>query len=338
MTGLVKYEAARHALSEARTVDEVKDVADKAEALRLYARQAKDPELEMWAAEIRVRATRKLGEISADLERIENQYARPSGGTGKREALKAAGVGKSAANRAEQIASIPEEEFESYMAGKKAKSKPPKLADLNQRIRQKKARDSAPDYETCSVDDLKNAGKFGVIYADPPWEFKVFSGEGKARSAENHYPTKGLDAIKAMPVSDLAADACALFLWCVMPELPGALEVIKAWGFEYKTVAFTWVKQNRSGEGIFTGMGYWTRANAEICLLATRGSPVRQAMDVHQIVMAPVGQHSRKPEAVRERIMRLLAGPYLELYGRRPAENWSVWGNEVSREEFRGAA
>ena len=127
----------------------------------------------------------------------------------------------------------------------------------------------------------------------------------------------------------LAADDCALMLWAVMPELPGAIEVIEAWGFTYKTVGFVWVKQNRSGEGLFTGMGYWTRANAEVCILATRGSPVRLAADVHQVIVSPVAEHSRKPDEARSRIERLLPGPYLELYGRRPSPNWTVWGNEV---------
>lgn len=115
--------------------------------------------------------------------------------------------------------------------------------------------------------------KFAVIYADPPWEFKVYRGKGKQRSAKRYYDTSSIEAIKALPVAPLAADDCALFMWAVMPELPGALEVIKVWGFEYKTAGFTWVKQNKSGEGLFTGMGYWTRSNVEICLFATRGSP-----------------------------------------------------------------
>jgi N6-adenosine-specific RNA methylase IME4 len=194
------------------------------------------------------------------------------------------------------------------------------------------------DYEAraergCEVADLvamAEAGRrFNVIYADPPWEFKVYSGKGKDRSAERHYDTQSLEALKALPVGALAADNCALFLWCVWPEFPGALEVIRAWGFEYKTAGFVWVKQNRGGEGLFTGMGYWTRANTEPCLLATRGSPERMAMDVHQVIMAPVAEHSRKPDETRTRIERLINGPYLELFARAPVPGWTVWGNEV---------
>ena len=181
-----------------------------------------------------------------------------------------------------------------------------------------------------SLAALADSGKrFSVIYADPPWTFEVYSGKGKERSAERHYDTMSIDAIAALPVEALAADDCALLLWSVWPELPGALRIIERWGFTYKTAGFIYVKQNRSGEGIFTGMGYWTRANTEPCLLATRGSPTRLAMDVHQVIFAPVGEHSAKPEEARKRIERLLPGPYLELFARSKSEGWTTWGNEI---------
>jgi N6-adenosine-specific RNA methylase IME4 len=169
-----------------------------------------------------------------------------------------------------------------------------------------------------------------VILADPPWSFEVYSGKGKQRSAERHYNTMTLEEITALPVASLAADDCVLFLWGVHPELPGALEVMAAWGFTYKTLGFVWVKQNPSGEGLHTGMGYWTRANTEPCWLATRGNPQRLALDVHQVIMAPVGAHSAKPAEAYVRIERLLAGPYLELFARQERPGWTVWGNEVS--------
>jgi N6-adenosine-specific RNA methylase IME4 len=107
-------------------------------------------------------------------------------------------------------------------------------------------------------------------------------------------------------------------------------------GGEYKTLAFVWLKTAATadtikldGDGLHWGMGYWTRANTEFCLLATRGAPLRLAQDVHQVVIAPVGAHSTKPEQVRNRIERLLAGPYLEIFARRRAAGWTVWGNEL---------
>jgi N6-adenosine-specific RNA methylase IME4 len=169
-----------------------------------------------------------------------------------------------------------------------------------------------------------------VICVDPPWQFHTYSGQGEPRSAERHYDTMTLDDIAALPVKPLAADDCALLLWAVCPELPGAIDVIRAWGFEYLTVAFAWVKQNPSGDGLFTGLGYHTRSNVELCLLALRGAPVRLANDVHQVVMAPVSAHSEKPAEVYRRIERLYPGPYLELFARRERPGWAVWGDEVA--------
>ena len=204
-------------------------------------------------------------------------------------------------------------------------------------IRRQRADFEARRDEGASVNDLVALAmlgrRFPVIYADPPWEFKVYSGKGKQRSAERHYDTLSLDAIKMLPVEPLAADDCALFLWAVWPELPGALDIIKAWGFEYKTAGFVWVKQvSGTNSTPFTGMGYWTRANSEVCLFATRGSPQRAARDVHQVIQAPVGEHSAKPEEARARIERLIIGPYLELFARRPAPGWLGWGNEMAPE------
>ena len=109
--------------------------------------------------------------------------------------------------------------------------------------------------------------KYSIIYADPPWAYRTYSKKGQGRSAESHYPTMCIEDIKALPVGELAAKDCALFLWITFPCLCEALEVLTAWGFSYKTVAFVWVKQNRRNDELFTGMGYWTRANAEICFL-----------------------------------------------------------------------
>ncbi len=189
--------------------------------------------------------------------------------------------------------------------------------------------------DLAALADSVEAGErdpFAAIYADPPWSFKVYSGKGKSRSAENHYDTMDQTGIEALGeyVSRLATKDSVLFLWAVMPQIPEALRVIEAWGFTYKTMAFTWVKQNKLGDGFKVGMGYWTRSNAEICMLATKGSPQRLAKDVRQLIVTPVGAHSSKPSIVHERIERLVGGPYLEMFGRRKCKNWTVWGNDVS--------
>jgi N6-adenosine-specific RNA methylase IME4 len=207
-------------------------------------------------------------------------------------------------------------------------------ADIEEAIRQQEREGYSRRVEAgATVADLKalaqSGKKFGVIYPDPAWTFRVYSGREKQRSAERRYDVMSLDQIKALPVEALAADNCALFLWAVWPEMPGAIEVIEAWGFRYSTAGFVWVKQNRKGVGLFTGMGYHTRNNTEPCLLGLRGAPMRMAKDVHQVIMAPVGEHSEKPEEARRRIERLYPGPYLELFARQPRERWTTWGNEL---------
>ena len=169
--------------------------------------------------------------------------------------------------------------------------------------------------------------RYAVIYADPPWRYNSkHHGYG---GAEDHYPTMALEEIKAIRVP--AADDCALFLWATMPLLRQALEVVEAWRFKYKTVAFCWIKQNKSGVGLVTGLGSWTRSNAEVCMLATRGRPRPVSHRVHSVVISPRGRHSQKPEEVRRRIVELLGNlPRLEMFARSRTPGWDVWGNEVS--------
>jgi N6-adenosine-specific RNA methylase IME4 len=171
--------------------------------------------------------------------------------------------------------------------------------------------------------------KYGAIYADPPWAFRNWSAKGTGRNAISHYDCLSFEALAALPVPDLAAENCVLFLWATDPLLHRAFDLIRAWGFEYKTVAFYWVKQNSKSSGYFTGLGYWTRANPEQCLLATRGKPIRKAKDVHRLVIGPRREHSRKPDEVRDRIERLVAGPYLELFSRETKPGWDCRGDQI---------
>lgn len=188
----------------------------------------------------------------------------------------------------------------------------------------------------CTVQDLNDmvdrGQTFETILADPPWDFETYSEKGQDRSPE--YLTTAIDRIKALPVKQLAAADSSLHIWVLMNQLPEALEVIEAWGFTFKTCGFAWMKQNRNGAGLFMGMGYWTRANVELCLLATKGRPRRFDMGVPQALLSPVMEHSRKPGEFHERIERLVQGPYLELYARRERKGWVTWGNEIPRANF----
>ena len=184
--------------------------------------------------------------------------------------------------------------------------------------------------------------KYGVIYADPPWTFRTWSGKGKGRSPEKHYGCLSLADIRALPVADLADQDCALFLWVTDPMLQEAFKVVDAWGFAYKTVAFVWAKLNAtapkshwhlvSEEDFFTGMGYWTRANPELCLLATRGKPQRRSKAVRRLVIDHRREHSRKPDSVAERIVDLMGDtPRIELFSRERREGWDTWGDEPEK-------
>jgi N6-adenosine-specific RNA methylase IME4 len=173
--------------------------------------------------------------------------------------------------------------------------------------------------------------KYQIIYADPPWKYGFwYQSEDVKRNAADHYAVMDTGNICSLPISDITDDNCALFLWATMPCLPDSLEVIKGWGFRYVTCAFVWTKMNGTGFGLFTGLGNYTRANAELCLLGMRGSLPRQSHDVHQIVMTPITEHSRKPSIVRERIVELFGDlPRIELFARRKVDGWDCWGNEV---------
>lgn len=169
--------------------------------------------------------------------------------------------------------------------------------------------------------------KYNIIYADPPWRYEQKSLQG---AAEHHYSTMSLDDLKSLPVAELADKDCALFMWATFPQLKEALELIEAWGFKYKTVAFVWLKKNKVADSWFYGLGFWTRGNAEICLFATKGKPKRQSAGVHQFIISPIEAHSKKPDEARAKIVQLMGDlPRIELFARQSPEGWDVWGNEV---------
>lgn len=179
--------------------------------------------------------------------------------------------------------------------------------------------------------------KYGIIYADPPWHYRVYSKKGAGRSAESHYPTMTIEEIQALPVSELSDKDCALFMWITFPLLKESLSVLSAWGFKFKTIAFVWIKQNRKSDSLFWGMGYWTRANVEFCVLATKGKPKRMAKNVHQVIVSHIEEHSKKPDETRRRIVRLMGDlPRIELFARQKTAGWDVWGNEVESDIILG--
>jgi N6-adenosine-specific RNA methylase IME4 len=171
--------------------------------------------------------------------------------------------------------------------------------------------------------------KYSVIYADPPWQFKNYNDKKAKNWAGDHYNLMTTDDICKLPIKNISDDDCILFIWGTWPKLPDCLEVIKQWGFTYKTLGFNWYKENKD-KSLFLGMGYWTRSNSEYCLLATKGKPKRVNANVFQVVQYPRMKHSEKPSIIRNKIVYLVGDlPRIELFAREKTEGWDVWGNEV---------
>lgn len=171
--------------------------------------------------------------------------------------------------------------------------------------------------------------KYNIIYADPPWSYRDKALAGN-RGAGCKYLTQSSTWLENLPLKNITNKDCILFIWVTMPKLNEVFSLIEKWGFEYKTCAFTWVKKNKKTDSWFWGMGRWTRANAELCLLATKGKPQRMSAAVHSVIDTPISSHSKKPDIVREKIVELCGDlPRIELFARNKTEGWDVWGNEV---------
>lgn len=183
-------------------------------------------------------------------------------------------------------------------------------------------------------------GSFGAILLDPPWGFRTYAGANEvATLGDNPYPTMTLDEMKALRVSDVAAPDCLMVMWVISSHIPQAIELAEHWGFTYRSLGPVWIKDRSPDQTEMfddppicdLGMGYWFRQQSEIALVFGRGSPQRLSAGVRQVVAAPRREHSRKPSIVHERVEALVAGPYLEMFGREQRPGWTVCGNEVTK-------
>ena len=172
--------------------------------------------------------------------------------------------------------------------------------------------------------------KYQIIYADPPWSVGATNQNPSGRRHVSPYLAMRQCDIFDLDVVSLSHTDCCLFLWATAPLLPEAIYTLKAWGFEYKTVAFTWVKKNKKASSWFWGMGSWTRSNPEYCLLGMKGSPKRVSRKIHSVIDTPIEAHSKKPDIVRDKIVELCGDvPRIELFAREKISGWNSWGNEI---------
>lgn len=182
---------------------------------------------------------------------------------------------------------------------------------------------------------------YGVIEADPAWSWVSFSGKGSAphRTAEAPYEVMSLDDMKALPVADLAAKDCLLHMWVIGSHIDQAIELGRSWNFHFKSDGLVWVKTGKHDQSVRPiGMGKWVRKQVEYGLLFSRGKPSRTDAGVRQLIEAdeqviyqPKREHSRKPDERYERLERLAAGPYVELFSRTTRPGWDVWGDQSGR-------
>lgn len=179
---------------------------------------------------------------------------------------------------------------------------------------------------------IQEEKKYSVIYADPPWTFASWSKKGEDKSAQNHYDCMTMKDINNLPVNDITEKNAVLFMWMTSPMIKQQMETIEAWGFQYKTMGFVWVKKNKKAWSNFFGLGYYSRANAEFCAICTKGKPGRPAdRSISQIVESRIREHSRKPPEVKTAIEKMYGGERLEMFAREKSEGWDVFGNEYSK-------
>jgi len=177
--------------------------------------------------------------------------------------------------------------------------------------------------------------KYQIVYADPPWQFNFHKRKGLSEKAVNNlYPTLDADSIISLQVGAIIDDTALLFLWVMNSEIPLALRCIERWGFNYITVAFTWVKTTKNTYHF--GGGNWTRSNPELCLLARHGKISRVSASIKNLVISPLQKHSHKPDSIRDDIVKLCGDlPRIELFSRREYEGWDVLGNEIDGMDIR---
>lgn len=286
-------------------------------------------------------AQMRIGELTAALPK--KSAGRPPKNTpdpwenfqSKADALAKAGISDKRASEYERLAAHPEL-VEQAIADARDKGDVASRSAVFEKIREQRREekkqavqqriDEHATVQTGIVDINATDRKYNIIYADPPWRYW----EGGDKNQSLHYTTMTIDEICDLPVKDIADDDCVLFLWVTYPILQDAFRVIDAWGFKYSTAAFVWVKKNKHQDTPFFGNGAWTRANSELCLLATKGNIMRLDASISQVVESPIEEHSKKPDIVRELITQLVGRlPRVELFCRYPAAGWDVWGNEA---------
>jgi len=307
---VAQLDIARTALAEAKTIQETKKILDIASAAEIYAkRQQLGEEAIQYATAIKVEALAQLGRLLKETPRNKGALRRGADIVPRDPAPTYAelGLNRKTGKLAQDIASLPEEQFERVRQG---------VVSIT------KARREARMESVNRVDTALPSNKYRVIYADPPWKYGDNLTENYG-SAKYHYPTMTLTELKALPVKELTENNSVLFLWVTSPMIPESLEVIEAWGFDYKA-SFIWDKVKHN-------MGHYNSVRHELLFICTKGSCLPDNSKLFDSVQTiERGMHSEKPNEFRQIIDQLYnSGKRIELFSRSKCEGWDSWGNEI---------
>jgi N6-adenosine-specific RNA methylase IME4 len=342
-SSLTYYNNAKKALALVHRVDEVKDIRDKAEAMQVYARQAKDGVLIAHATEIRMRAEIRAGEILAEMARAgERAKSKDTLARGRTQQPRAApklsdlGVNKTQSSRWQKLAAMPPEKQEQTIRRRvqiavAAAEDDKAVVSAARAERHENKRKQREDREQALAGKILALPqkKYGVVYADPEWRWEAWSEKGlDSASADNHYPTSVATVIAERDVASIAAEDSVLFLWATAPMIEAALSVMRARGFAYKSQA-VWDKE-------IPGTGYWFRNQHEILLVGTRGNVPAPAEGTQwsSVLRERRTQHSVKPNCAYEMIESYFPNvPQIELNARKARKGWDQWGNEAPLDE-----
>lgn len=325
-TGLVRYDAARKALQAAHSIDEVKEIRARAEAMRLYAKQAQDHDMALWAAEIKLRAERKAGEIIPEMQKNGELAKR---GQPRKENLHVASlsdhdIDHTQSARWQMEAAISDERFEQYIDECKEKGDIPTSKELRN-IGKKDDRRSEIDAQRAAIsrgEIVRPDGLFDVISIDPPWPYgNEDQYDGTGYRVASPYPEMPLEDLAAMEIP--ASDNCVLWLWTTHKFMRHSFDLLDAWGFEDKAI-LTWVKDRM-------GTGRWLRSKSEFCIMAVRGKPLIDLTNQTTILEAPLREHSRKPEEFYAFVESLCVGRMLDFFSRESREGWAQVGNDAEK-------